>query len=802
MAEHLPINILHDPVLIALEEGPVVISSPTGSGKSTQVPRWCPGPVLVVEPRRVACRALASRVAELEGVTLGKAVGYQVRDEHRANNNTRILFATPGVALRLADRWDHFATIVVDEFHERSLEIDLLLALLLGGLLGGRLTARLLVMSATLDGDRVAQHLGGQHLHADGRTFPVKIDHLDGGVLLPEVRGLEERVARALTQSPKEEGDVLIFLPGKGEIRNCAERLGKLSGITLLELHGGLSLEQQSRIFRSTSGRKVVLTTNVAETSLTVPGIGLVIDSGLVRRTRYHRGRGFLTLVPVASDSAEQRAGRAGRTTSGRCVRLWSAVAQLENRTPPAVYRESLVPLVLAAAACGEQAKRLPFFDPPHEHALEAAHQELHLLDALNAEGTITSRGHKLFGLPLDLSLSRLLVEAETHHLLDDMIDLVACLAAQRPLLNGHPNEEDLPRDDPSAGCDATHLIRALRGDPLLKHLLNRGALEEVRWLRKRLRRLYNLPGEGATHLNIAKGATHLNIDRKRLALAVLAADPRAAYIARQRSKRVTWANGGTEIELGRESAVGLLEGVEAMVVLATRALGLGQRETRLLATHAMPVPVDWLLEAGLGRDRLGRVQVQDDRVITQIERVHARRVLSTREEIPEGNMARQAMAQLFLEGRLFRKSLNTTRERLRVASLAWHLARQEQSDWLVELQRLHGDEPPEDLEQWVLNRLQTLGVESGEDLALLSPEDLLAPDLPAHQRQELDRRFPRQLKLPGATYDLEYNLSKGQVILHQTTGRRLEVPPPTYLPVFRGLRVRLEFKGTHRTLR
>ena len=793
MPEPLPIEHLHDEVLTALGNGPVVISSPTGSGKSTQVPRWCPGPVLVVEPRRVACRALAGWVAELEGAELGKDVGYHVRDERRAVDETRILFATPGIALRLADRWKDFATIVLDEFHERSLDVDLLLALLLDRVRQGRLEAKLVVMSATLDGERVAEHLGGWHLHAEGRTFPVQIDHLDDGLLLPDVRGLEDRVAKALARSPAAEGDVLVFLPGKGEIRGCAQRLGRLPGIDVQELHGGLPLDQQSRIFRPTSGRKVVLATNVAETSLTVPGIGVVIDSGLVRRTRYHRGRGFLTLVPIALDSADQRAGRAGRTGPGRCIRLWSGVAQLEERTPPEVFRESLVPLVLAAAACDARVGALPFFDPPREHAVEAAEEELHLLGALRGEGAITPRGRRLYGLPLDVHLSRMLVEAEDRGQLDDMIDLVACLAAQRPLLSGYPAEEDLPREDLLAGCDATHLIRALRGDPLWRPFLNRGALEEVRWLQSRLRRLYDLP---------RKGPTRYTVYRKPLALAVLAADPRTAHVARQRGKRVAWANGGTEIELGRESAVGLLEGVEALVILATRALGLGQRDTRVLATRAMPVPLGWLVEAGLGRDRLGHTKVKEGQVITRIERVHARRVLTTREEVPEGRLAREAMALLFLEGRLFKETLPVTRERLAAASLAWRLARQERSAWLEELHALYGEDPPGDLKRWVLERLRTLGVESGEDLALLAPEDLLAPDLPPHQRDELDRHFPRQLKLPGATYALEYDLNERRVTLHQVTGRRVEVPPLTYLPMFQGLRVRLEYKGSYRKLR
>ena len=216
-SEALPIEALRNDCLAALGEGPVVVSSPTGSGKSTGVPRWCPGRVLVVEPRRVACRALAQRVAALDGSPLGETVGYRVRDEQRARANTRILFVTPGIALRMADQWAAWDTLILDEFHERSLDVDLLLALW-----QRRGLRRLVVMSATLEGERVAAHLGGRHLRAEGRQFPVGTQYLPGKVLLPEVRGLEERLRAALALCRDVPGDVLVFLPGKGEIRSAA----------------------------------------------------------------------------------------------------------------------------------------------------------------------------------------------------------------------------------------------------------------------------------------------------------------------------------------------------------------------------------------------------------------------------------------------------------------------------------------------------------------------------------------------------------------------------------------------------
>jgi len=798
VTEKLPIEALRDDFLGALAEGPVVVSSPTGSGKSTQLPRWCPGRVLVVEPRRVACRSLAQRVAELEGCELGTAVGYHVRDERRAADDTRILFVTPGVALRIFDRVAELDTVILDEFHERSLDVDLLLALLLRRRRAERFRGRLVVTSATLDGERVASHVDGRHLHAEGRVFPVETRHLEGGTLLPDVRGVEERVRGAVAASRDDPGDVLVFLPGKGEIAGCAQALAGEPGVEVIELHGGLSLEEQSRAFRPASRRKVVLATNVAETSITLPGIGVVIDSGLVRRTRYHRDRGFLTLVPVAMDSAEQRRGRAGRTAPGVCYRLWSEAAQLEARTPPEIHRESLTPLVLASAACGERVAELPFLDPPKEHAVATARDELTALGGLDDDDRLTEVGRHLFGLPLDAPLSRLLVEArqreeEAPGVLDDAVDLVSVLSVGRPLFpQGPPQASD--DDEPlTAACDAVALIRALRqrrGDgPDRRHPY---VLREARATRDRLRRLFELSGRPP-----AEGT----VDRRRLAMTVLAADPRAAHLARRRGRRVAWSNGGTEIGLGRESAVNRLEDeAEAIAVLDTRALGLGGRDTRVIATCAMPIPVDWLLEAGLGRDRLAEPEVEEGRAVARIERVYARRVLEVRREVPEGEMARGAVARLFLAGQVFPETLEAARDRLQAAALAERLVRRDHFDgdlaaWGEEVRELYGGEVPE-LGEWVRSRVRQLGVASGDDLMLLSAEDLLPPELPYLLRRELDREFPRRLTLPGAEYEIEYDVAERQVTLHQLTGRRVEIPSPTFLPSFPGFRIRLEHKG------
>ncbi len=769
----LPIEALREAFLASA--GPVVITSPTGSGKSTQVPRWSPGRVLVVEPRRLACRALAARVAELEGTAVGGTVGYTVRDEHRASEGTRVLFATPGIALRQADTWGRYGTVILDEFHERSIDTDLLLALFMKKFRG-----RLVVMSATLDGERVAAHLGGRHLRAEARTFPVSVRHLaDGPAQLPEARALEDRVRRALDASRGDPGDVLVFLPGKGEIQDCARALRGRTDVEVLALHGELALDAQRRVFQQGTRRRVILATNVAETSVTIPGVGVVIDAGLVRQTRYRGGRAALTLVPIARDSAEQRAGRAGRTGPGVCYRLWSPAAALEPATAPEVYRESLVPLVLAAAACGETPEALPLLDRPRDHALAAARAELTALGALDDGGAITPRGRELFGLPLDAHLGRLLVEARVTGALEDAIDLVAALATGRSLFSGAgPAEEGVGLR--GSGCDATACVRAVReGDPDHDGL-HRGALEEARRTAARLRRAHGLPEQRP------RDAT---VDRERLARTALAADPRCVHVARRRGREVAWSNGGTEVALGRESAVAAARDVEAIAVLDSRAVGEG-RDVTVLVTCATPVKLGWLVEAGVGRDRLAGVTVDHGRVIAKTERVYAGRVLAEREEVPVGEVAREALCALFLRGSIFRESLAVTRERLSATALAARLAASGHTldaDWRA---------PPvtdTGLEAWVTARVAALGVERGDDLAMLGPGDLLAPELPDAVREALDRDFPRTVRVGDATYEADYDLAKRQVTLRMVRGARKDPPPLGYLPRFPGFRICVE---------
>ncbi|MEM6791197.1 MAG: helicase-related protein [Myxococcota bacterium] len=757
-----PVDGIRDAVEAALVAGPVVLTAPTGSGKSTMVPQWCSAEgcrVVVVEPRRVACRALAVRVAELLGEEVGATVGFVVRDAAAVGATTRIRFVTPGIALRRLEDVLAHDVVVVDELHERGMEVDLLLALL-----RARYRGRLVVMSATMNAERVATYLSGRALRAEGRRFPVAVEHLyDRGQRDPDAKGLEARVQRALEAT---EGDTLVFLPGKREIAAVGAKLSGRSSWAVMGLHGGLTLAAQSEVFRPAAGRrrKVVLTTNVAETSVTVPGIAVVVDSGLVRRTRYHRGRGFLTLTPIARDSAEQRAGRAGRTGPGRAVRLWHEAAPLAATTPPEIHRESLLPLLLAAAASDQNLDDLTFLDPPPAYAVAAARAEAVALGAVAEGDRITSVGRELFGLPLDAPLGRLVVQARGTAHLDDAIDLVAGLATPRPLFAGPPPGE--------TECDATAMIGAVRGQPPYVAAAARDAVAEARQVAKRLRRAF---GGGAVDPERA-------CDRLALARIAIAADPRSAHVARARKRRVGFSHGATEIELGRRSAALRADRLEAIVVYETRALGVDARKTQVVATCVTPVPLRLLAEAGLGRERVGKVSRVDGELRAEVERVYAGRVIHTRQTEPQGALAREAVATLVARGSLFRAAREVNQERMRARTLAARLA----AAGLISVP------VPEEttLRDWLVARLEELGLESGDDLALLETEDLTAPEVPWDVQQALDTHYPSEVRTPEARFAVELDVEARTVTLRFVAGQAQRRIHASSVPRFAGFDV------------
>ena len=416
MRDPLPIDpLLPDVVAAVRERGLLLLAAPPGSGKTTRAPLALAqadfgGEIVVLEPRRLAARAAAARVAQELGCEVGGFVGYQVRGDRRASRDTKLTFLTEGVLVRrlVQDPFlDGVAAVVLDEFHERHLEGDLALSMLREVRETVRPDLRLCVMSATLDLAPLRAFLpNAAELHSDGRLFPVRVEHeprLSDSDLEVRVR---QAVERALQETS---GDVLVFLPGTGEIDRCdraMDNLARRASVLVLPLHGKLSPQDQDLAIRPNEQRKVVLSTNVAESSLTIPGVTAVVDTGLCRELRFDRGRGVdvLELSRISLASATQRAGRAGRTGPGVCYRLWTAGEErgMNARTVPDVQRVDLCSATLSVRAfAGRDPREFGWFEQPTPSALAGADELLVELGAVDAKGMVTDRGRQLLSMPM-----------------------------------------------------------------------------------------------------------------------------------------------------------------------------------------------------------------------------------------------------------------------------------------------------------------------------------------------------------------------------------------------------------------
>jgi len=407
-----------------------VLVAPPGAGKTTRVPLllaqepWAEGKkIIVLEPRRLAARAAAERMAATLGERVGDTVGLRVRFGSKVSRRTRIEIVTEGVFTRLLlddPSLDGVAAVLFDEFHERSLDADLGLALARDVQTGLREDLRVLVMSATLDGARVAAMLGDAPVIAsEGRAFPVETRYLGRDSRQPIERQMADAAVSTLRA---EHGSVLAFLPGGAEIRRAerliAERMSD-SSVDIVPLYGALDRDVQDRAIAPASAgrRKVVLATSIAETSITIEGVRIVIDSGLARVPRYEPDVGLTRLetVRVSRAAADQRRGRAGRTEPGLCLRLWDEpqTASLEPYAKPEILAADLSSFLLDLAHWGEsEPERLAFLDPPPKPALAEARALLRELGAIDAEGRITEEGRRLRRLPLPPRIARMVVDA------------------------------------------------------------------------------------------------------------------------------------------------------------------------------------------------------------------------------------------------------------------------------------------------------------------------------------------------------------------------------------------------------
>ncbi len=444
----------------------LIVSAPPGAGKSTLLPLtlidadWLKGQkILLLEPRRLAAKTIASRMADLWGDELGQTIGYRIRFENRVSANTRLEVLTEGILTRMLqtdNALEGVGLVIFDEFHERSLHADLALALCREAQQVLRPDLRILIMSATLNLPKLSELLQAPIIESLGRQYPVEIRYAGSQdeTLIPEL------TARVVIQASREhEGDILVFLPGEGEIRSCAEILGKsLSGFAIHPLYGQLPPHEQFlAIMPNKQGkRKIVLATSIAETSLTIEGIRIVVDSGFGKTSRFDPASGLskLQTVKISKDSADQRAGRAGRLSAGVCYRMWTLAdhERLAEYRVPEILEADLTPLVLDMAHWGvNDISKLTWLTQPPKAALSSGNETLHQLDALE-NGKITAHGKQLHRLACHPRIAHMLLMANTDQAKQLATDIAAILEERDPLGR-------------ESGIDMNLRIEALRRD-------------------------------------------------------------------------------------------------------------------------------------------------------------------------------------------------------------------------------------------------------------------------------------------------------------------------------------------------
>ncbi len=494
MNNELPIVKVLPELRAALRSGRcAVLSAPPGTGKTTLTPQsflnepWLNGKrIIMLEPRRAAARAAACRIAYLLGEDPGQTVGWRIRGENRIGRNTRIEIVTEGILTRLLQsdpELSDVGMVIFDEFHERSLNADLGLALCLDIQEGLRDDLRLLVMSATLDVGATSAMLGNcPSVYAEGRVFPVETRWNTA----PDLRDMPAATARSVLKLLQEEsGSILVFLPGAGEINTVAGILNRrvASDVIIAPLHGSLERQaQDAALLPPPPGkRKVVLSTNIAETSLTIEGVRIVVDCGYAKTALFNPATGMTALrtVHISKASAEQRRGRAGRVEPGICCRLWSEHdhLRLNDFSRPEIYEADLAPLCLELALWGTAASQLRWLDPPPLAALNASTELLRELGAIDHEYRITAAGKQLAGLPVHPRLSSMLLHAATLNLTSLGCEIAALL-----------EERDIAANQTSAGTDLRTRLQMLRDDSAVDTLS--GSRRQVLTIRDQLLRI------------------------------------------------------------------------------------------------------------------------------------------------------------------------------------------------------------------------------------------------------------------------------------------------------------------------
>lgn len=746
-------------LIARVREAPrVLLTAPPGSGKTTRVPpallSSLTGRITVTQPRRIAARMAATYVATQLNVPLGSTVGYRVRFEHQVSSRTRLEYCTEGVLLAdmLADpKLTGIAAVVLDEIHERSLEGDTLLALLMRAQAGPRPDLKLVVMSATADVDRLREFLSPvQELHSEDRSHPVAIRYRPLQRNRPWERELAAATAEALAA---DDGDVLVFLPGAAEIATAAKACTATAArhnTDVLPLHGGLSASDQDRAVAPGTRRKLILSTNVAETSLTIDGVTTVIDTGLVRRADHDpwTGLGSLTLGPTSQAEAAQRAGRAGRTRAGTAVRLYSLHEQATRVpfAPPQIERADLAELRLALAVAGIDATTLTWPTPPPEAAWNAASALLQTLGALNSAGSPTPLGHRMAELPVHPRLARVICAAADAGLAAHGAWLAALLAEERLDLWHDARATIAGPSDALALWDRVATAAAANFDTTVarRNGLDPRILAEVR----------RVAAQIATKLGHSESFPSTNTTQETALCRALLAGFIDRVAARSRSDHETWLLcGGGSL---RQVPHSVVRDAELAVVLRAHVRRDGTR-TQTWARMLSSIKADWLLDVASDRIQAdeelvwnaaqGRVEAVDRLRYEQLTLTESRR----RPEPAQAGSAAAILAEqamrLGLESFITAKQLQHLAARLEFAARA-----------APELAAVHWDQ---DTQRRVLAQACS-GLCSLAELRAVDLWSRLWAALGEDVIATLERLAPRELKLPsGRRLAVNYQLGQ-----------------------------------------
>ncbi|MDD9196326.1 helicase-related protein [Aliivibrio sp. S3MY1] len=775
----LPINAIRSEFSSAILTKNVVVQSETGSGKSTHLPLWAAehGRVLVIEPRRIACTALAEYLAQQSTKVLGDDIGYAIKLDSRFCEESKIVFVTPGIALKwfMEDKLVSFSHIMIDEFHERRWDTDLLLSLL-----HDHQQHRLILTSATIDTKPLASYANATVLTAKGRQFTVQISHIsEHSQQMPSARDIEQRIISTLNTviQRKETGDILVFLPGKKEIMQCTQiATTKFPDSKVIPLFAGVSDTHRHQALTQSSQQRIIFATNVAETSLTIPNVSVIIDSGLERRTHQRNGRTTLSLQAISKASADQRSGRAGRTQVGQAIRLYGEHAALEKMTQPELQREELVEAVLAAASCKKALREMTFLEPLPEKSLALAEEKLQQMGAINSDLMITDYGLQLFPLPIDTLFSHMLSVVKGRSEKETVADLVAGLSVSNKLFSIANSEmalDEFLRWNPKS-CDLVTLASIVRGHDCDGLMIDDELRKEAQALAKQIRNELGLP----------ELAVSSRLKREEVLQQLAEKLPELVFVRREK-RREAFGNGYLEVVLGRHNH--FLPADEAAIIFNQFSLpGRGNKQTLTIATALAPIDISWIIESELAECRVGECINDNQGIKIARDYYYANRLLKTVYVEPTEDNAIAAIVSQVIEGHI----LPLFKDKREAEIAAWQLYCQ-----------LNGNKQSSAMtfEYWFTKQLEELGVTALEDMAMFDEDDFIFDGVPEWELIDFMKKYPQTVVLPDITVSVEYFVSSKRVVLTYIKGDRRGDLKRWELPSWLGWRI--QYKKASRSI-